>query len=230
MARHFRGSGHIVRFIEFMDVGHTNGWQMEDVVPSRELVAMIDREFRSSRSIPITSAKSPSAGATRTAAARSASSPRSRRRSARLHARPSLRRGPALHLPVRDPRHRPAQPASAAGAADEEISARHRHSLARPRRSLLGDPHRRRARSCARSRCPTSAVEPGLRSCGNPEDPARTRRRRRLRTGFAAGRVGARAHSLVPHAGHRHRTSARRQCAWAHSRGRHRFTDQRAGP
>ncbi len=45
MARHFKGSGHILRFIEFMDVGHTNGWQMKHVVPSRELVAMIDREF-----------------------------------------------------------------------------------------------------------------------------------------------------------------------------------------
>ncbi|MEO8039330.1 MAG: GTP 3',8-cyclase MoaA [Betaproteobacteria bacterium] len=45
MARHFKGTGHIVRFIEFMDVGHTNGWQMKHVVPSRELVAMIDREL-----------------------------------------------------------------------------------------------------------------------------------------------------------------------------------------
>jgi cyclic pyranopterin phosphate synthase len=45
MARHFKGSGHILRFIEFMDVGHTNGWQMRHVVPSRELVAMIDREL-----------------------------------------------------------------------------------------------------------------------------------------------------------------------------------------
>ena len=33
MARHFKGSGHIVRFIEYMDVGATNGWRMDDVVP-----------------------------------------------------------------------------------------------------------------------------------------------------------------------------------------------------
>jgi GTP 3',8-cyclase len=45
LARHFRGSGHIVRFIEYMDVGHTNGWRMDDVVPAREIVAAIDREF-----------------------------------------------------------------------------------------------------------------------------------------------------------------------------------------
>ncbi|MGZ4397563.1 MAG: GTP 3',8-cyclase MoaA, partial [Gaiellaceae bacterium] len=36
MARHFRGSGHVLRFIEYMDVGATNGWRMDDVVPARE--------------------------------------------------------------------------------------------------------------------------------------------------------------------------------------------------
>src|SRR5437879_2347814 len=41
MASHFRGTGHIVRFIEYMDVGTTNGWRMEDVVPSREVVERI---------------------------------------------------------------------------------------------------------------------------------------------------------------------------------------------
>jgi cyclic pyranopterin phosphate synthase len=45
MAKHFRGSGHIVRFIEYMDVGATNGWRMDDVVPAAEIVRMIDREF-----------------------------------------------------------------------------------------------------------------------------------------------------------------------------------------
>jgi cyclic pyranopterin phosphate synthase len=42
MARFFKGSGHILRFIEFMDVGHTNGWKMAHVVPSRELAARIN--------------------------------------------------------------------------------------------------------------------------------------------------------------------------------------------
>ena len=45
MARYFKGSGHILRFIEFMDVGHTNGWQMEYVVPSRELAGRINEVF-----------------------------------------------------------------------------------------------------------------------------------------------------------------------------------------
>ncbi len=45
MARHFKGSGHILRFIEFMDVGSSNGWQLEDVVPAREIVNMIHAEM-----------------------------------------------------------------------------------------------------------------------------------------------------------------------------------------
>jgi cyclic pyranopterin phosphate synthase len=45
LARHFRDGGHIVRFIEYMDVGHTNGWRMDHVVPAAEIVARIDREF-----------------------------------------------------------------------------------------------------------------------------------------------------------------------------------------
>jgi cyclic pyranopterin phosphate synthase len=44
-ARHFRASGVIVRFIEYMDVGTTNGWRMDDVVPAAEVVDMISREF-----------------------------------------------------------------------------------------------------------------------------------------------------------------------------------------
>jgi cyclic pyranopterin phosphate synthase len=45
MARRFRGTGHIVRFIEFMDVGATNGWRMDDVVPSAEVVRRIGAEL-----------------------------------------------------------------------------------------------------------------------------------------------------------------------------------------
>jgi cyclic pyranopterin phosphate synthase len=41
MAERWRGSGHIVRFIEYMDVGSTNGWRMDDVVPSAEVIRRI---------------------------------------------------------------------------------------------------------------------------------------------------------------------------------------------
>jgi cyclic pyranopterin phosphate synthase len=42
MADHFRGTGVILRFIEYMDVGATNGWRLDDVVPSAEIVSAID--------------------------------------------------------------------------------------------------------------------------------------------------------------------------------------------
>ena len=41
LLQHFRGSGHVVRLIEFMDVGNRNGWRMEQVVPSRQLLDQV---------------------------------------------------------------------------------------------------------------------------------------------------------------------------------------------
>ena len=41
MIEHFRGSGVVLRFIEFMDVGNTNGWRMDQVVPSAEVIQRI---------------------------------------------------------------------------------------------------------------------------------------------------------------------------------------------
>jgi cyclic pyranopterin phosphate synthase len=45
MARFFRAEGHILRFIEYMDVGHSNGWRLSDVVPAAEIVRLIDSEM-----------------------------------------------------------------------------------------------------------------------------------------------------------------------------------------
>lgn len=45
MARYFREQGHTLRFIEYMDVGHTNGWRLDDVVPAAEIVAALDGAF-----------------------------------------------------------------------------------------------------------------------------------------------------------------------------------------
>ena len=45
MARYFKGTGIVLRFIEYMDVGATNGWRMDDVVPSAEVVHMIQSEM-----------------------------------------------------------------------------------------------------------------------------------------------------------------------------------------
>jgi cyclic pyranopterin phosphate synthase len=45
MARHFRGAGVVLRFIEYMDVGDSNGWRMDQVVPSAELRRRIAEHF-----------------------------------------------------------------------------------------------------------------------------------------------------------------------------------------
>jgi cyclic pyranopterin phosphate synthase len=45
MARYFRDAGHTLRFIEYMDVGSTNGWRLDDVVPAAEIVQTIDAEL-----------------------------------------------------------------------------------------------------------------------------------------------------------------------------------------
>ena len=45
MARHFKGSSVVLRFIEYMDVGATNGWRMNEVLPSAEVIARINEVF-----------------------------------------------------------------------------------------------------------------------------------------------------------------------------------------
>jgi cyclic pyranopterin phosphate synthase len=45
MAHAFRERGHVLRFIEYMDVGHTNGWRLDDVVPAGEIIATLDAEL-----------------------------------------------------------------------------------------------------------------------------------------------------------------------------------------
>ncbi|HEY7464044.1 MAG TPA: GTP 3',8-cyclase MoaA [Candidatus Limnocylindria bacterium] len=45
MARRFRGTGRILRFIEYMDVGHSNGWRLDEVVSADEILATVSSEF-----------------------------------------------------------------------------------------------------------------------------------------------------------------------------------------
>jgi cyclic pyranopterin phosphate synthase len=45
MARHFRGTGIVLRFIEYMDVGATNGWRMDEVLPSAQVIERLQTEF-----------------------------------------------------------------------------------------------------------------------------------------------------------------------------------------
>jgi cyclic pyranopterin phosphate synthase len=45
LAAHFRGTKHIMRFIEYMDVGNTNGWRLDQVVPAKEIIETIHAKF-----------------------------------------------------------------------------------------------------------------------------------------------------------------------------------------
>jgi len=45
MAQHFRGSGITLRFIEYMDVGTTNGWRMDDVMPSADVIRLLQEQW-----------------------------------------------------------------------------------------------------------------------------------------------------------------------------------------
>jgi cyclic pyranopterin phosphate synthase len=89
LAERFRGTGHVLRFIEYMDVGHTNGWRLDDVVSSEEIVRTIDAAW------PLEPLEPAHPAVLR-----------------RLLAREALGRGPPAHLPLRDERARPARAAS----------------------------------------------------------------------------------------------------------------------
>ena len=171
IARRFRGTGHAVRFIEFMDVGATNGWRMDDVVPAAEIVAAIGAEF------PL----EPVGGRVSGRGRRALPLPRRRRRDRRhrvgdaavlrrLHEGADLRRRQALHLPLRGPRPRPSR------AAALRLGGRARGDDPRgvdaPRRSLLRDPYRGHRASSARSRCRTSAARRSARSPRPPRSAA----------------------------------------------------------
>ena len=69
LARHFKGTSHIV-FIEYMDVGTTNGWRLDDVVPAEEMISAINQVFLWSRSRPTTRGRWPAGSGTLTARVR----------------------------------------------------------------------------------------------------------------------------------------------------------------
>ena len=166
MARRFRGTGVVLRFIEYMDVGHTNGWRMDDVVPAAEIVAAIDAE------LPLEPVDAAYRGEVANRWRYRDGERRDRRHFVgdaallrRLHPRPALGRRPGLHLPVRRPGARPA------GAPARR---RHRRRPDRRRSPTSGAPAPTATRSsapprpptCPRSRCPSSAADERRRPLG----------------------------------------------------------------
>ena len=101
LARHFKGSGHILRFIEFMDVGTTNGWRMDDVYPADRIVEDIDRVFPLDPVPPNYPGRWPTATATATGRARSGSYLGDPSVLRVVHQGAYLGRGDAVHLSLR---------------------------------------------------------------------------------------------------------------------------------
>ena len=142
LARWARAEGLILRFIEYMDVGHSNGWRLDDVVPAAEILELIDAE------LPLEPVSAQYRGevagryAFRDGSGEVgviASVTRAVLR--RLHACAPVRGRVALHVPVRGRRHGPQGP-DARGRDRCRARRADRVRVVRPRRPLLRAPQR----------------------------------------------------------------------------------------
>ena len=184
MARWARAEGVTLRFIEYMDVGHTNGWRLDEVVPADEVVAAIDAEMPLER-LP---ARLPRRGR-RPVAVRGRRRCRGRGHRVgqpavlrRLHAGPAVGRRQALHVPVL--RGGPRPPGRPAQRRHRRRPARgDRPRLARPRRPLLRAANRGHGRPAA-----ARDVRDG-RLTGFPLRHGRPGRRRPVRRGRRAAQA-----------------------------------------
>ena len=151
MARHFRGSGVVLRFIEYMDVGASNGWRMDEVLPSAEVIARVNAVFplepleaqaarRDGRALALRCGRCRGTGRDRRHLERHAGL------LPRLQPRPAVDRRQAVPLPVRAPGPRPARAAARRLQRRADRSG-DRPRLAGPRRPLLGAARRDRARA-----------------------------------------------------------------------------------
>ena len=162
MAARFRHRPEIVRFIEYMDVGSTNGWSAQEVVSASEILKVIGRAGRSSRWSRSARARWPPVIATAMAPARSASSIPSAPRSAAAAAAPACRPTGSCS-PACSPGRgttcaaccaaAPAQASSSGGCTRSGAGVR---TATRPSAPALGRPL---SSSRPRSRCPTSGAE-----------------------------------------------------------------------
>ena len=116
MARHFRGTPIVLRFIEYMDVGATNGWRMDEVLPSAQVIERLQRG--SSRCEPIDANYAGRNGAALALRRRRRRDRRDLERDAgvlpRLQPRAAVDRGQAVPVPVRERGPRPARAAARA--------------------------------------------------------------------------------------------------------------------
>ena len=146
LAEHFRRTPTTVRYIEYMDVGHTNGWRLDDVVPAAEVVAAIDARW------PLVPIESAYRGEVAQRYRYRDGARRDRRHQQRhpavlrrLHPRAPHRRRPAVHLPLCNVGPRPARPHPIGRRRRRARGSAARH-LGRPRRPLFRAPHARHGR------------------------------------------------------------------------------------
>ena len=173
--------GVILRFIEYMDVGHSNGWRLDEVVPAAEL----DRA-RSRRRWPVEPAdaalsrrgRRPLAVPRRRAASSGSSRRSPRPFCRRLHAGAPVRRRQALHVPVRGRRAATSARSCAAAPRTTTLVAFLAERLARrdDRYSELRSAATT-SRRCPRSRCSRWAAEPAVRSTADVSSTALSTRR-----------------------------------------------------
>ena len=187
MVRRFKGSGHIVRFIEYMDVGNLNGWRREQVVPSAELVERINAVYPIEPLAPNYRGEVAERwrfvdGDGEIGFISSVTSAVLRR----LHARAALARGPDAHLPLRTLRPRPDDAAARRGVGRRAERA-HRRRMARPRRPLLrtadrSAPRRRRTGQAQDRDVPDRRLTATPARCPNARPAPTMCRARRTRT------------------------------------------------
>ena len=147
-----REGGHLLRVIEFMDVGETNGWLPDEVVPAAEVLARVAAVHPLEPAGGWTAARSPSA--TGSSTARGELGPDHQRHQAvlrRLHAGPAVRGGRAVHLPVLLDGDGPAGGAARRGRRRSAVRRRGR-ALAGPRRQLQRGPGPHRPPPAAEAR------------------------------------------------------------------------------
>ena len=160
MARYFRGSGHILRFIEYMDVGHTNGWRMDDVV-TRARDRRDDQRRNAAR-----------AGRRRTTRGEVAERWRYRDGGGEIGViasvtqafcrdctRARLSTEGKLYTCLFATAGHDLRALLRGGASDDEICATRSRRSGAARRPLLRDPHRGDGEAAKRSKCRTSADE-----------------------------------------------------------------------
>ena len=177
MARHFRGRDVALRFIEYMDVGATNGWRMDEVLPSAEVVAPHRRRVRAGAAAGVGARRDRRALALRRAGVAGEIGTISSVTQGvlpRLQPGPPVDRRQALPLPVREPRPRPARAACAAARATPRSPRRSASSgsgatTATP--SCAAAPRPRQATASGASRCTTSAGEPRRPRSGRSARP-----------------------------------------------------------